>query len=98
MAETVLDKSQNTYTDEQLKGILTLHKLWLDTDGQDGKRVDLSRMVLVGVNFQKAVLKQAILVETKLQGAELQGAKLQGATFGVRNFRGRNFKMQIFRK
>lgn len=33
MAETVLDKSQNTYTDEQLKGILTLHKLWLDTYG-----------------------------------------------------------------
>ena len=39
-----------TYTDEELKHILEQHKLWLDTDGEEGQKADLSDANLSGVN------------------------------------------------
>ena len=75
----------------ELKVILDQHKLWIESDHQEGKRADLERAHLVGVNLQGANLQSAHLVGVNLQSANLQsanlvGANLRGATFDL-NFK-----------
>ena len=69
-------------SDEELSEILAAHKLWLDTDGKDGKQADLS-----GANLHQAKLKEAKLERSNLEGANLEGAELQGADLHGANLR-----------
>ena len=68
-------------TKEELKTILEQHKLWLDSDGKDGKYAilygaDLSDADLTGVNLYGANLTWANLTGANLYGANLTGANL----------------------
>ncbi len=52
---------------EKLNVVLKAHKVWLETDGQQGRRAELGWADLRGVD---------------LGGAELRGAYLEGAELG----------------
>ena len=60
----------------KLKEILNQHRLWLDTNGVQGKRANLR-----GANLEYADLKDANLKDANLSGADLTGANLHGAKF-----------------
>ena len=64
---------------DQLKQILTDHLAWLDSDGQSGKKADLSHAQLQGVSLWSADLREADLSYANLQGADLDHARLRGA-------------------
>ncbi len=64
---------------EQLKKILRLHKLWLDSNGKSGKRADLRGAKLRGAELQGANLQDAELCGADLRGADLRKANLRGA-------------------
>ncbi len=77
-------------SEEELKQILAAHETWLETDGEEGKRADLSRTDLQDANLESAILREAnlqgaILVGANLQEAYLTSAKLQGARLGGAN-------------
>jgi hypothetical protein len=78
----------NTYTPEQLREVLTLHKAWLnDTEGgrradlrdADLRDADLSGADLSGADLRDADLRGAVLRDADLSGADLRGADLSGA-------------------
>lgn len=86
-----------------IEKIVRENNLWIRTNGEQGKRADLSNMDLSeenlrGKNFHKARLIKADLSETDLQEANLQGAdirwsrlyktKFTRATLSEANFRG----------
>ena len=58
----------------ELHDILAAHGKWLESEGKEGERTDLS-----GANLQEAILRGANLQGAILRGAKLQGAKLDGA-------------------
>lgn len=62
------------YTAEELKEILTQHKLWLDSGGVEGKRANLRGIDLNGANLSGADLR-----EVDLRGADLSGVNLSEA-------------------
>ena len=81
-------------TKPDLRRILLLHKQWLDSDGGEGKRADLTdadlRRVhlcranlrgakLCGSNLRKANLRNADLRNADLRNADLKEADLRGA-------------------
>jgi hypothetical protein len=63
----------------KLKEILDQHKLWIETNGAEGKRANLYRANLEGVNLNHANLKGANLTGANLKGATLTGANLKDA-------------------
>jgi len=65
-------------TVEEIKEILSNHKLWL-SNNDNGKRANLQGANLQGANLQDADLQGAYLQGADLQGAYLQDADLQGA-------------------
>ena len=67
----------------ELKAILKDHKLWIQSDGKQGKRASLQGANLAGVN-----LTEADLTEANLRGADLQNANLQNANLRGANLRG----------
>ncbi len=69
-------------SEEELKQILADHQRWVETDGREGTRADLT-----GANLQGANLGEANLGSAKLQGANLMLAKLQGANLWGANLR-----------
>lgn len=81
-----LDQSCNTMTQEQLDEVVRQHGLWLDSDGKKGKKADLSKQRLVGLNLQRANLSHATLRGADLRQADfrlayLKDADLQGSCF-----------------
>ena len=71
-------------TFEKLQEILAAHKLWLQTDGKQGQRAnltraDLRRAFLTGADLRGANLWGADLRRADLTGAVLRGAFLTGA-------------------
>ena len=56
----------------RLKQILEAHEEWLEPDGKEGKRADLTKANLGGANLQGADLVRANLHEAHLTGANLQ--------------------------
>jgi hypothetical protein len=67
-----------TYTVDEIKDILILHKKWWNNEN-GGKRADLQRADLQGAYLRGADLQGADLQGAYLRGADLQGADLQGA-------------------
>ena len=63
----------------KLKVILDQHKLWIESDHQEGKRANLRGANLRGANLQSAYLMGAYLQSANLMGAYLQSANLQSA-------------------
>lgn len=76
------DETQPKYreiSDEELKQILEDHKKWLESDGKEGKRADLSHTNLQGVNLTKANLRSVNLSSAILSKAKLNFANLHNA-------------------
>ena len=65
---------------------LVAHKQWLDSDGAQGHRVDLSGQLLVEMDLRGVDLRQANLSGAKLDGSMLADAKLQGAELRQTSF------------
>lgn len=65
------------YTEEKLKVILEEHKLWLKSEGAQGKRANLAGADLTTANLEGANLTEANLAGAKLKGADLTNADLQ---------------------
>ena len=61
-------------TEEELKTILEQHTLWLDSNGKEGKRADLT-----GANLTRSNLTDANLYDADLTGSNLSGANLRFA-------------------
>ena len=64
---------------DQLARVLADHRAWLDSDGQSGKKADLSHAQLQGLSLWSADLREADLSYASLQGANLDHARLRGA-------------------
>ena len=71
----------------ELKAILKDHKLWIQSDGKQGKRANLQDAYLHGAHLQDANLQDADLRGANLRGADLEDANLQDA-----NLRGANLE------
>ena len=74
----------------ELNHILNQHKLWLESNGNQGKRADLS-----GVNLSGAYLTRANLAGANLSGADLRSADLSGADLSGANLRSANLTDSI---
>ncbi len=90
-------------TPEQLNKILDAHRAWLESDGKEGHRADLSvsklaRVDLPGTNLSMANLQGADLSEANLAGANLQEVTLAGANLGKANIRGANLQRALLSK
>ena len=66
-------------TKKELKTILEQHKLWLNSNEEEGKRADLSGANLSGADLSDADLTCANLYGANLFGADLTCANLYGA-------------------
>jgi uncharacterized protein YjbI with pentapeptide repeats len=64
---------------DKLRQVLTEHRAWLDSDGQGGKKADLSHAQLQGLSLWSADLREADLNHASLQGADMDHARLRGA-------------------
>ncbi len=89
-------------SEEELKRLLAAQAPWVETDGEEGERADLSRTDLQdanlvsanlqGINFQGADLQDANLYRANLQGANFTGANLQGAVLFEADLRNANLR------
>jgi uncharacterized protein YjbI with pentapeptide repeats len=68
---------------EELDKILEQHRLWLDTDKEQGKRADLRY-----ADLRRTNLSNANLSEVNLSGADLSGANLSDADLSCANLSG----------
>ena len=76
----------------ELKVILDQHKLWIESDHQEGKRANLRGANLRGANLQSAYLMGAYLQSANLMGAYLQSANLQSADLQSADLRSANLE------
>lgn len=79
-----------------LADTLALHKIWLESDGQQGSRADLSDekfvgAVLRGMNFERADLRRADFSNADLRNADFRNANLSEAVFVRADLRGADF-------
>ena len=71
-------KELGKITREELNDVLEKHKRWLDTDGKEGERADLSYTDLRGFNLTRVNLAGADLSYTNLQSTNLWNSILDG--------------------
>jgi hypothetical protein len=76
----------------KLKEILDQHKLWIETNGAEGKRANLEGGNLSGADLYRADLYRADLYRADLTGADLTGASLEGADLRGANLERANLK------
>ena len=81
-------KELREITREELDMILKNHKLWLDTDGKEGERADLSYTDLRYVDLGCANLYHANLYRANLEGVNLYHANLRLANLRDTNLKG----------
>lgn len=84
-------KGENIMNENKLKEILDNHKLWLKTEGEQGKKADLKEVVLYGANLRGQDLRFANLSGINLEEADLSGTKLMGADLSDSDLCGANF-------
>ena len=82
-------------TRKEIKKVLDQHLLWIRTDGEEGKRAnltgaDLSGADLSGANLTRANLTGADLTRANLSGADLSGANLTRANLTGADLSGAN--------
>ena len=73
-------KSAREISAAELAVILEGHRIWVDSSGETGARVDLSDVNLAGHDLTGENLQGAILTKANLRGADLSLANLQGAS------------------
>ena len=78
-APTVEKPPLREISKEELAQILEAHRKWVESEGKEGERADLSRANLQKAHLFRANLEGASLGGANLREAYLQGAKLQGA-------------------
>jgi uncharacterized protein YjbI with pentapeptide repeats len=76
------------YTEEELKKILEDHKKWLESDGKEGKKADLSYTDLEGFDMSELDLRYAKFIGAVLKRADLHGANLQETNLSHSNLEG----------
>ncbi len=62
--------------------------MWVESEGKEGERADLSKANLQKAILRGANLQKAFLGGANLQGANLDGANLQGADLTEANLQG----------
>ena len=87
---------QSVSSARSLADTLALHKIWLESDGQQGFRADLSDekfvgAVLRGLNFERADLRRADFSNADLRNADFRNADLSEAVFVSADLRGADF-------
>lgn len=65
--------------EEIIKEVLEQHKIWLDSQGKEGKKAIFKNILTIGFNLQNADLSGADLKNADLRGANLTGADLRNA-------------------
>ena len=68
-------------TQIELNKVLEEHKKWLETDGKEGERANLSYAELRSANLRSAELRSANLRSADLRGANLRDADLDYSAF-----------------
>jgi hypothetical protein len=76
----------------KLKEILKQHRLWIETNGVQGTRADLSGANLKSAYITGADLRGASLTGANLTDANLRGASLTGANLEDTNLTGANLE------
>ena len=95
--------------EETFLSILKEHQLWVDSNGQSGKRADLSGQDFSGISFRYHAylpsaspwtvnLRFAILREINFSHADLSEANLEAANLIKGNLNGANLKRAILSK
>ena len=87
---------QSISSGRTLVDTLALHKIWLQSDGRQGSRADLSDRqfvgaVLCGMNFERAALRRADFSNADLRNADFRHADLSEAVFDNADLRGADF-------
>ena len=77
---------------ETLSAILKEHQLWIDSNGENGERADLSNKNLIRADLRGAGLRRADLRGADLRGANLFRANLRRANLFRANLRGANLR------
>ena len=75
---------------KELRKVLAQHVLWLNSDGEQGRRADLREANLSRAYLFKADLRGATLTGANLRGANLWRADLRGATLTGATLTGAN--------
>ena len=75
---------------ETLSIILKEHQLWIESNGGNGKKADLSNKNLIGADLEGADLRSAYLKEANLKEANLKEANLKEANLIGANLIGAN--------
>lgn len=74
----------------ELLALVEDHRQWLETQGEEGARLDLSRADLAGAELTGLNLQRAILQKADLRGADLTLVDLRGACLLEADLRGAN--------
>ena len=100
--------SSEAITSSDLKKILSDHKKWLDSNGQEGNFADLKNRKLKGAvfiganlknaNFEGAYLYGAYFKNANLENTNLEGANLRGANLRWANLKNTNLMYDIIHK
>ena len=85
-------KSSETIPSLDLKQILSDHKKWLDSNGEEGVAAELKNRKLKGAVFVGANLKNANLEGAYLYGAYFKNANLKNANLEGANLKGANLR------
>ena len=80
---------------KELKEILARHQLWLDSDGEEGRRALLGEVDLSGADLSGANLSGVLIHGADLSGADLRGSDLTGAAFVMTNLTGAKLGPEI---
>ena len=70
-------------TQEELNEVLRLHKQWLESNGNKGKRADLRRADMQDADMQDADMRGANLKGADLKGADMRGANLDYSAWSL---------------
>ena len=85
-------KELRKVSQEELRGILELHKLWLETEGKEGAQADLSYCDLSNADLTYAVLTNANLRYANVSNANLKYANLTYANLRYANVSNANLR------
>ena len=79
------------YFEEQtmdIQKVLEQHKIWVDSNGKEGERADLSDATLINLDLSGVDLRGAQLRDINLSGADLRNTNLSDADLTDANLRG----------
>jgi uncharacterized protein YjbI with pentapeptide repeats len=88
MGDTTELEIRRPPSEDELRTILDRHRAWVESNGREGARADLSHVDLAGVSLDGVNLATAKLAGTNLAGAKLNGADLSGASLVRANLSG----------